>query len=396
MIRPVNPVVVCLTVLSVVLPGSTAIAASEPEDGFEPLFNGTDLNNWICTNTPEETWTAQNSILICSGEPYGEIRTREMFQNFILEMEWRHLVPKGNAGIFLWADDLPSRGVPFHRGIEVQVLELAAGNSRFHTSHGDVFPIHGAKMDPDNGRGGTRAFPTEFRVLPAPEWNHFRVTGIDGSVTLAVNGRVVTSGRNCSPRKGYICLESEGGVVHYRNMRIKRLPDTPITAEHTSIADRGYRSVYTGLTLSGWRIDKRLPDHVKEANGWIVDDWKLKHRASGATKRLSCDLPDQTGFVCDFRLANKSSTARFFLLGDDKLAGFVDVTDSEIAEHLARPGWWNRLEYDLVSGNLRAKLNGKEIRRVDVDTDQATLILEASGPVDYANLFARSTVPAAQ
>jgi len=35
------------------------------------------------------------------------------------------------------------------------------------TSDGDIFPIHGAKMVPENNRkGGDRAFPTEKRMKP--------------------------------------------------------------------------------------------------------------------------------------------------------------------------------------------------------------------------------------
>jgi len=82
-----------------------------------------------------------------------------MYQNFVLELEWRHLVPKGNAGVFVWADDITARGQPFHRGIEVQVLENAYGQSQSHTTHGDIFPIHGARMTPVNGRGGRSRLP---------------------------------------------------------------------------------------------------------------------------------------------------------------------------------------------------------------------------------------------
>ena len=391
MIRLSACITLCLVSVATVT-WSVAVADTEQQDSFEPLFNGTDLNNWVCTNTPQETWTPQNGILICSGEPYGEIRTKEMFQNFILEVEWRHLVPKGNAGIFIWADDLPARGVPFHRGIEVQVLEVAAGNSQFHTSHGDIFPIHGAIMVPDNGRGGSRAFPTEWRARPAPEWNHFRITGLDGTITLAVNGRVVTSGHNCSPRKGYICLESEGGVVHYRNMRIKRLPDTTIADEHTAIADRGYRTVYNGLTLSGWRTDRRLQDHVAEADGWMASDWKLKHRGTGPGKRLICDLSGQLAFICDFRQLSPTATARFFLVGEDHPTGILDLTHPEVAGQLVRPGSFNRLEYENMQDRLVIRLNGTKIRQIDLvdaDRNQTTLIVEASGSMDFANLFSR-------
>ncbi|HJN12148.1 MAG TPA: DUF1080 domain-containing protein [Pirellulaceae bacterium] len=186
----------------------------------------------------------------------GQLRTTKMYQNFILELQWRHMKPRGNAGVFVWADDITARGVPFHRSIGVQVLENAYGNSRSHTTHGDIFPIHGATMTPINGRGGSRAFPTESRFKPSPEWNHYRIECRDGDISLAVNGKVVTRGTDCSPRKGYICLESEGGIVHYRNLKIRELPDSPIAAQHVANANRNYRCLYDGIGLTGWKAAK--------------------------------------------------------------------------------------------------------------------------------------------
>ena len=136
---------------------SVAVVAAE-EDGFRPLFNGKDLSGWVPVNTAPSTWSIRDGMLICSGKPIGELRTDRMYQNFIMEVEWRHMKPRGNAGIFVWADDITARGQPFHRSIEVQVLENAYGNTRGYTTHGDIFPIHGAKMTPINGRGGSRAF----------------------------------------------------------------------------------------------------------------------------------------------------------------------------------------------------------------------------------------------
>src|SRR5690606_29412626 len=119
-------------------------------------------------------------------------RTARMYQNFILELEWRHLKPQGNAGVFVWTDALTARGQPFIRGIEVQVLDGREGTG--HTSDGDIFPIHGAKMIPINGRGGDRAFPPENGAKPRPGWNHYRMDGGDGAISRAVNGRGVPGG----------------------------------------------------------------------------------------------------------------------------------------------------------------------------------------------------------
>ena len=166
----------CFVALALFTPwfDSSPVVAQEasPDEVFTPMFPNESLSGWVRTNTPEETWQFEDGLLICSGKPIGEIRTERMYQNFVMELEWRHMVPRGNAGVFVWADDITSRGVPFHRGIEVQVLENAYGNSQSHTTHGDIFPIHGATMTPINGRGGSRAFPIENRSNPSPEWNH--------------------------------------------------------------------------------------------------------------------------------------------------------------------------------------------------------------------------------
>src|SRR5688572_32264763 len=113
------------------------------EEGFTPLFNGKDLTGWVNVNCAPETWTVKDGMLHCDGVPTGALRTEKQYENFILELEWRHLKPRGNAGVFIWSGPLTATGQPFLRSIEVQVLEHAAGQSASHTTHGDVFPIHG-------------------------------------------------------------------------------------------------------------------------------------------------------------------------------------------------------------------------------------------------------------
>ena len=208
--------------------------AQGEEEGFRPLFNGKDLAGWVNVNTHESTWKVRDGMIVCSGKPIGELRTDRQYENFILELEWRHMKPGGNAGLFVWADDLPARGVPFIRGIEVQILD--GRNSDLYTSHGDVFAIHGATMKPDRPHPASweRCLPSERRCKPSPEWNHYRVTCDDGVLKLAVNGKEVSGGSEISPRKGYICLESEGSPVEFRNIRIKELPSTGATPEQTA------------------------------------------------------------------------------------------------------------------------------------------------------------------
>ncbi len=356
---------------------------SSAADDFQPMFNGKDLSGWVLTNTPYQTWTFQDGLLVCTGKPIGELRTEKMYQNFIMELEWRHMVPRGNAGVFVWADDITSRGVPFHRGIEVQVLEDAYGNSKGHTVHGDIFPIHGATMTPINGRGGSRAFTTENRSKPSPQWNHYRIECRDGKISLAVNGKVVTQGKDCSPRKGYICLESEGGIVHYRNVRIQELPSSDLPPEQIAIANRGYQSLYTGLNLVGWQ----LPEG---ASRWEPKDWILTHDGSpdDSSSLSSKKFFSNIGFVVDVRFKHGSGNV-VIDAGDDV---HLDLSDPIFAKHLEKLGRWNRIELSSDAGKSFLLINKKKVdlpyRKIDGEV--AGLTLKATGKVDFCNLYGRS------
>lgn len=236
--------------------------SGQTDDGFQPLFNGQNLNGWTRVNTAPETWTVQNGMIICSGFPTGELRTEKQYQNFVLELEWRHTKKKGNAGLFIHSDPITARGQPFTRALEIQIMD---GN------HGDIFSIHGASMTPvtPHPQGWARALPAEKRNKPAGQWNHYRVVSTDGVVTLSVNGKVVSRAVNVNPRKGYICLESEGSEVHFRNIRIKELPAVDPPAEVTAARAQGFRSLYSGLDLRGWQT---LPGHKGhwKAKNWIL------------------------------------------------------------------------------------------------------------------------------
>jgi hypothetical protein len=359
-------------------------SASSDDTAFESLFNGKNLDGWVRVNTAPSTWTVKDGLLVCSGKPIGELRTTRMYHNFVMEVEWRHMKPKGNAGIFVWADDITARGVPFHRSIEVQVLENAYGNSRGHTTHGDIFPIHGAKMEPINGRGGSRAFPTEERSKPSPEWNHYRIECWQGQISLAVNGKVVTRGKRCSPSKGYICLESEGGIVHYRNLKIKELPETAVKDEHVAVANRGYRSIYSGVDLSGWK--------TAGTDKWKVNDWVLSYTGSDAVDSLLTTEQEfgDFGFVVDVRRKAESGPAEIRLRGSSDVHIGLKPDDPAYKDLFSKTGW-NRFEGTLQGTRLNVTLNGMTVIERDYDDIPASgpLQLSPSGPINFANLYIR-------
>src|SRR6187397_2678399 len=184
------------------------LAAQSPALPFVDLFNGRDLTGWDNINTAEDTWKFKDGLLVCSGRPIGVLCSKKQYENFVLHIEWMHMEPGGNSGVFVWSNAEPNPATRLPNGVEVQMLELdwVKLNTRNGQTpplayvHGELFGVDGVKTVPDNPRG---------------EWNTYDVVAVDGVIKLAVNGKFVNGISHSTRRKGYLCLESEGGEIHF-------------------------------------------------------------------------------------------------------------------------------------------------------------------------------------
>ena len=428
----------CVFFLLIAMLGSPWILAGEAkssEDGFVPLFNGKNLDGWVNVNCAPSTWSVRDGMIVCTGKPTGVMRTTRQYENFILELEWRHIVKRGNAGLFVHSYPVTARGVPFTRSIEIQIMD---GN------HGDVFAIHGAtlKPDPPHPRGWMRALPTEKHAYPAGgRWNHYRVESRDGHISLAVNGKVVTKASECNPRKGYICLESEGSEVHFRNIRVKELPSSNPPPYLVAEEDRGFHSLYTGVDLVGWRQDPGHRGH------WVVKDWVLDY--DGKSEARDKDLWSEKEYkdfilIVDWRFPGKpqardvpvvlpdgnyemnpdgtqktvtvpdAGDGGIYVRGNSKSQiniwcwpiGSGEVygyrTDKNMPPEVRRGvtpivnadkplGQWNRFEITMKGDRLSVKLNEKEVlkeARLPGVPERGPIALQHHGdPIQFANIY---------
>jgi hypothetical protein len=95
---------------------------------------------------------------------------------------------------------------------------------------GELFGVGGVKTTPDNPRG-ERSKSVEYRVKPAGEWNTYDVVAVDGVIKLAINGKFVNGIAQSTQRKGYLCMESEGAPIRFRNIKILELPPSNLTPD---------------------------------------------------------------------------------------------------------------------------------------------------------------------
>jgi len=228
---------VVLSVWFLILP--LALHAQGDEKDYmvwKPLFNGKNLNGWVDVNTSPETWRVEKGVLICSGNPIGVMRSDRQYENFVLEIEWKHMEAGGNSGIFVWSEGTQFGDNPLTKAIEVQMLELEWSTINNRTDdyvHGELFPTMGMYALPDNPRG-PRSKSIEKRCLGKGQWNKYVVVCVDGTVKLSVNGKFVNGLSKSDRKKGYLCLEAEGAEIHFRNIRIMELPPGVTSEEQTA------------------------------------------------------------------------------------------------------------------------------------------------------------------
>jgi hypothetical protein len=417
--------------------------SAQKKNNLIPLFNGSNFAGWVNVNGAPETWTIRDSMIICSGTPSGILRTERQYENYILELEWRHLKPGGNAGLFIHSDALPAPGKPFPRAHEIQILD--GTNTENYTSHGDIFAIQGASLTPTppHPNGWMRSLPREHLCHAAGRWNHYRIESRNGMVCLAVNGTVVTRAFHLNPRKGYICLESEGSEVHFRKIRINELPGSNPPPEVTAHKDQGFCALYNGLDLRGWRQVQGNRDH------WQAQDWILhydgKSEAEGDAKHLWTEQ-EFTNFelIIDWRLPAEPAmetvpvilpdgmqavdaagneltvavpdagdsgiylrgTAKCQIniwnwpVGSGEIWGYrTDQTMPEAVRQFATPiqnadyppGQWNRFEITAVNDTISVMVNGKPVIRKAVLPglpQKGPIALQHHGdPIQFANIY---------
>jgi hypothetical protein len=368
--------------------------APQNEPGVVPLFNGRNLDGWVNVNCAPGTWSVRDGMIYSTGNPICELRTARMYENFVLELEYQHLDPQGNAGVFIWGDALTAPGQPFVRAIEVQILD--GRNTDNYTSHGDVFAIHGAKMTPDRPHPGgwMRSLPIERRARPAGEWNHYRITAVNGTIKLAVNGKEVSGGYDIAPRKGYIHLESEGGRVLYRNLHIKELPAaSALTPDQVAKSDEGFVSIYNGLDFSGWQSFKGHEGH------WEAKDWVIAYdgRSDANEKDLWTEKSyGDVALIADWRWMDDAVHALPAIPLRFEGVTLPDEALNTVAKALVsgKPkGQWRRAQVTKRGGRLTVLLDGQTVLQdmpVPGLQQRGRIALRHDGRVvEFANIFVK-------
>ena len=72
--------------------------------GTQSLFNGKNFEGWTFhidprakDLKPEDVWSIDKGVIICKGKPFGYMITKNEYENYILELEWKWGDKAGNS-----------------------------------------------------------------------------------------------------------------------------------------------------------------------------------------------------------------------------------------------------------------------------------------------------------
>ncbi len=219
-------------VLSLFVCAASIASAAEKESKPCNLFNGKNLDGWgFFLVEPdvkmEDVWSVKDGLLICKGQPNGYLSTEKKFDNFKLVVEWRWAPGKkpGNSGVLIRIT-----------GGEQMMLPKCFEAQLAHRNAADIWGFHGFKLDGDPDRkrtiadhklGGNMTGFSKSAVNEneAGQWNKYEITADGGTITLEVNGKELNKATDCDCYKGKIALQSEGGEIHFRTVRLTPLDE---------------------------------------------------------------------------------------------------------------------------------------------------------------------------
>jgi len=202
--------------------GSRTTGPKTQAPGWQLLFDGTDLSNWMSTDgrQPSVHWLIQDGALT-QEKGAGTIWTKKRFNDFVLTLEFK---TEGNSGVFFRTDDLKDY---VQTGIEMQIDKPAKKPNK-HSC--------GAIYD---------ALAPSKEMSKDGQWNHVIILALHNKINVIINGKQVIDmdlnrwkHPNQNPdetknkfrtalkdlkREGHIGLQDHGIKVWFRNIRITPL-----------------------------------------------------------------------------------------------------------------------------------------------------------------------------
>ena len=178
---------------------------SKTEPGFTSLWNGKDLSGWHIMNDGQ---FAVKDGVIHLNRGNGWLRTEKQYKDFELRMDFRFVSKGADSGIFVRAG---AEGANWPtKNYQVQTMD----NLTICNISPKIYPKPAVKKDAEKLK----------RVMkPTGEWQSYVITLQGTHLEVKLNDELITVAEGMVDESGYIGLQGEGGILEFKNIRIKEL-----------------------------------------------------------------------------------------------------------------------------------------------------------------------------
>jgi hypothetical protein len=210
-----------------------ALTSKEKKEGWVLLFDGVSTNGWTTSRgqpIPEGGWEIINGCInTIIGDKGGDIITIDEYSDFELSVDFK-ITPGCNSGIKYFFTTYESGG---NLGCEYQIIDDKLGEDTKQANHlcGSLYDV----LPP---------IESKKRVNPPGEWNTIRIVAKGKNVEHWMNNvrileytrgdKIFTDAVSKSKfskvvppfgtvEKGHILLQYHGGLVSFKNIKIKVL-----------------------------------------------------------------------------------------------------------------------------------------------------------------------------
>jgi hypothetical protein len=285
-----------------------AAAAAAAEEVWIDLFDGNTLTGWVQKNG-YATYTVEDGTIVgrtADGSPNSFLCTEKDYGNFELTFEVR-VDNELNSGVQIRSQTTDGSNHGRVNGPQVEIE--ASGDNGAEAGY-----IYGEAT----GRGWLT--PAE-RLKPHKhfhdgEWNRFRILADGPRIQTWINDVAIEDLTDeaifeTHPR-GFIGLQVHGirkGTgpyqVAWRNIRLRRLPETPRPANVLTAAEeqQGFQLLFNGRNLEGW----------KHGGNWTVEEGVIARTARGSSLVYAeRTIPDDFELRFEWKVAEGSNSGVYY------------------------------------------------------------------------------------
>lgn len=197
-------------VLTLLLAATPALA----QPGAPLITDG--IADWSLVNAEAGSFAFNEGVLRVSGSE-GWLRSPREFTNFELVGQVRFVEPDSDSGIFLRVES----GTDFIRGwpgdaYQVQMRELSV-----NTSDNPLPLVNLYRHRVAEGFTSYRRERVFALYTGVGEWQDFTIRLSENTLTVQLNGELVTEAEDLENPSGFIGFQSETGIIEYRNLTIR-------------------------------------------------------------------------------------------------------------------------------------------------------------------------------